>query len=103
MPSIPGGQYSFFATGENVNVVTTPDGSHLPPPIAGQFNLELVTSLSGPSGIPPGYQGVALQSADGRTIDLAQGDYGLRVTDGGSHTIWPEPGTIRSTAAGVRI
>src|SRR5260370_42141767 len=87
MPSIPGGQYSFFATGENVNVITTPDGSNLPPAIAGMFNLELVTSMSGPSGMPPGYQGVALESADGKTIDRVIGDYGVRVTGDGAHTI----------------
>src|SRR5271166_4009592 len=87
MASIPGGQYSFFASGENIKVVTTANGSHLPPPITGEFNLELVTSLSGPSGIPPGYQGVALESADGRTIDLVSGDYGVRVHGSGPDTI----------------
>src|SRR5215813_10387443 len=87
MASIPGGQYTFFAAGRPVNVVTTTDGSHLPPPIPSEFNLELVTSLSGPSGMPPGYQGVALESFDGRTIDLARGDFGISVGGGGPHTI----------------
>ena len=52
MASIPGGQYHFFASGQAVNVATTPDGTNLPPPVLGQFNLELVTSASDPPGIP---------------------------------------------------
>jgi Ca2+-binding RTX toxin-like protein len=87
MASIPGGQYTFFAAGPPVNVVITPDGSNLPPPIPGVFNLELVTSLSGPSSMPPGYQGVALASPDGKTIDLVSGDDGFKVLGGGPHTI----------------
>src|SRR6266404_1651923 len=87
MASIPGGQYSFFATGQAVNVVTTPDGTNLPPPVLGKFNLELVTSLSGPSGIPAGYQGVALMSADGSTIELAASNYGVRAFGNGAQTI----------------
>ena len=87
MASIPGGQYSFFAGGQAVNVVTTPDGTNLPPPVPGKFNLELITSLSGPSGIPAGYKGVALESADGKTIDLAAGNDGVRVVGSGPHTI----------------
>ena len=87
MASIPGGQYTFFAGGHAVNVVTTPDGTNLPPPVPGKFNLELITSLSGPSGIPAGYKGVALESADGKTIDLVSGNYGVRVVGGGPHTI----------------
>jgi Ca2+-binding RTX toxin-like protein len=87
MASIPGGQYTFFAAGQAVNVVTTPDGSHLPLPVPGEFNLELVTSLNGPSDLPTGYQGVALASPDGKTIDLVSGDDGFRVLGGGPHTI----------------
>src|SRR3984893_11934273 len=87
MASISGGQYSFFAGGQAVNVVTTPDGTNLPPPVLGQFNLELITSLGDPPGIPAGYQGVAMESADGRTMDLVAGNYGVRVGGGGPHTI----------------
>jgi hypothetical protein len=67
MASVPGGQYTLFANGSNANVVATPDGSGLPPPVAGQFNLELLTG-NGPSSIPPGYQGVAMLSPDGKTL-----------------------------------
>jgi Ca2+-binding RTX toxin-like protein len=87
MASIPGGQYTFFTAGQAVNVVTTPDGSHLPLPVPGEFNLELVTSLNGPSDLPTGYQGVALASPDGKTIDLVSGDDGFKVLGGGPHTI----------------
>jgi Ca2+-binding RTX toxin-like protein len=87
MASIPGGQYTFFAAGQAVNVVTTSDGTHLPPPILGDFNLALITSPSDPPGMPSGYQGVALESADGRIIDLLRGNYGVKIVDGGPHTI----------------
>jgi Ca2+-binding RTX toxin-like protein len=87
MASVPGGQYTFFAAGQPVNVVTTSDGTNLPPPILGDFNLELITSPTDPRGMPHGYQGVALESADGRTLDLLRGDYGVRIVDGGPHTI----------------
>jgi Ca2+-binding RTX toxin-like protein len=100
MASIPGGQYTFFATGQAVNIVTTPNGSHLPPAIPGEFNLELVTSLSGPSGLPAGCQGVALGSADGRTINLVTGDVALRVLGSGLHTI--TAGTGNDTIFGGR-
>jgi Ca2+-binding RTX toxin-like protein len=87
MASIPGGQYTFFAAEQAINVVTTSDGTNLPPPILGDFNLELITSPSDPPGMPPGYQGVALESADGRIIDLLRGNYGVKIVDGESHTI----------------
>src|SRR5712692_2233119 len=87
MASIPGGQYTFFTAGQAVHVATTPDGNNLPPPVLGKFNLEFVTSLSGPTGIPAGYQGVALMSPDGQTLNLASGNYGVRDTGNQAHTI----------------
>src|SRR5437660_1735594 len=87
MASIPGGQYHFFASGQAVNVATTPDGTNLPPPVLGQFNLELVTSASDPPGIPAGYQGVAVESAGGKTMELMAGNYGVRAFGSGAHTI----------------
>lgn len=83
MTSVPGGQFQTSANGEKVNVVTTPDGSHLPPPIGGEFNLEVVTSTGGSSDLPAGYQGVALLSDGGSTIEMAAGDYAVRVTGDG--------------------
>ena len=79
MASVPGGQYSFFADGKNVNVVATPDGSSMPPPLAGQFNLELLTSGFGSATPPMGYDGVAMMSPDGKTLTLATGDLGAQV------------------------
>src|SRR5207253_9521605 len=87
MASVPGGQYTFFANGSNANVVATPDGSGLPPPVAGEFNLELLISGHGSASIPPGYQGVAMLSPDGRTLDLTGGDYGVHVGGGGPQTV----------------
>src|SRR5258708_29577267 len=86
MASVPGGQYTLFANGNNMNVVATPDGSAMPPPVAGLFNLELLTG-SGSASIPAGYQGVAMLSPDGRTINMVAGDYGVQVAKGGPHTV----------------
>jgi len=43
MASVPGGQFTFFAANKPINAVFTPDGSSLPRPIHGDFNLEVVT------------------------------------------------------------
>ena len=80
MASTGGARYVFFANGENVNTVITADGNNLPQPIAGDFNLEVVLSLGGSTVTPLGYQGVALMSKDGRTLNMATGDYGVRDT-----------------------
>src|SRR5229473_3605339 len=81
MASIPGGQYNVLAQGgQQVNIVTTSDGNNLPPPILGQFNLEVITGGVIPPGLPPGYQGVAVLSDNGKTINMAYGDWALQVT-----------------------
>src|SRR5258705_8943863 len=81
MASIPGGQYNVLAQGgQQVNVVMTSDGNNLPPPILGQFNLEVISGGSVPLGIPDGYQGVAVLSNNGKTINMAYGDWALQVT-----------------------
>src|SRR5437762_3391517 len=87
MASVPGGQYTLFANGNNMNVVATPDGSGLPSPVAGLFNLELLTSGSGSASIPAGYQGVAMLSPDGNTMNLVAGDFGVQVNGVGPHTV----------------
>src|SRR3954447_18200860 len=92
MASIPGGQYNAFAQGgQQVNVVLTPDGSNLPPPIAGEFNLEVITGGIIPNGLPAGYQGVAVLSDDGHTINMAYGDWALQVN--GSATVYGGAGS----------
>src|SRR5215472_14672572 len=81
MASIPGGQYNAFAQGgQQVNVVMSPDGQNLPPPIPGEFNLEVITDGIVPPGIPPGYQGVAVLSDNGQTINMAYGGWALQIT-----------------------
>ena len=100
MVSIPGGQFTFFTGNEYVNVVPTPDGSGIPPAVAGQFNLELITSGHWGGTVPAGYEGVALLSGDGRTIELAAGDYGVLVTDNGPDTIIAGSGNDTIMAGG---
>ena len=68
MASIPGGQFTFFGSDKFVNVATTPDGSGLPPAVAGKLNLEMITSGHWDGSVPAGYQGVAVLSPDGRTL-----------------------------------
>lgn len=81
MASIPGGQFSFSAAHGSVNVVQTPDGTSLPSPVAGAFNLELVTSPQGTNyTLPAGYQGVALLSNGGQELDLLNGNINVAVT-----------------------
>jgi Ca2+-binding RTX toxin-like protein len=81
MASIPGGQYNAFTQGgQQVNVVMTTDGNNLPPPIPGEFNLEVITGGVVPPGLPPGYQGVAVLSDNGQTINMAYGNWALQLT-----------------------
>ncbi len=70
-------RFSFFTSSQSVNVGVTPDGSNPPPPVAGVFNLELVTSPAGTSyPAPPGYQGVAiLPGGTGQAVQLLSGDF----------------------------
>jgi len=83
MASLVGGHYAFFAQNENVNLVVAPDGTNLPPPVPQEFNLAVVLSLSGPTVVPVGYQGVALMAPNGRILVPAAGDYGVRDNGGG--------------------
>ncbi len=81
MATITGSQYSVYAPGgQQVNVVMTADGSNLPKAIAGEFNLEVITGGVIPSGLPAGYQGVAVLSDNGQTIDMAYGNWALNLT-----------------------
>src|SRR6266550_1717638 len=69
----------YFAPGLPLNLVYTATGSTLPAPMPGQFNLELFNNGTGTGSVATasGYQGVALVTADGRTVSLLHGDYGL--------------------------
>jgi hypothetical protein len=84
--SIAGSQFVFGAA-ETVKLVYNPSGdpANLPPPIGGDFNLELTTHSVG--GIPTGYAGVAMvtpESATGpNTLNMLFGDYGVTDTASG--------------------
>jgi hypothetical protein len=86
----PGSQYIFFAPGQAVNIVVTPDGNNLPLGVAGKFNLELVTSPpADPSSFSiaytRGYQSAALLTGGtGQTVQLLSGNYGISDTGGGN-------------------
>ena len=74
--------------GQAINVVTTADGTNLPPPIGGEFNLEVVTSPHGTSyPLPLGYQGVALLSDQGHALNMLTGNYAVWANGDGSDTI----------------
>ncbi len=79
----------YFAPGLPLNLVYTATGSTLPAPMPGQFNLELFNNGTGTGSVATasGYQGVALVSADGRTVSLLHGDYGA-VDNGAGNTIF---------------
>ncbi|HTT81402.1 MAG TPA: hypothetical protein VMF86_17155, partial [Stellaceae bacterium] len=87
MASIPGSQFNFYAAApEAINVVFSPDGSNLPPPTPGVFNLEVLTQSVSVSGPAPGYQGVAEVTGDS-TLNMLFGDYGVVDTTGGDTII----------------
>ncbi|MGC2523774.1 MAG: hypothetical protein WA417_14240, partial [Stellaceae bacterium] len=88
MASIPGGQFTFAAAHQAVNLVVTASGASLPPPIPGDFNLEVITSPFGTSyPLPPGYQGVALLSEGGHDLNILRGSYGVTVAGNGADTV----------------
>jgi Ca2+-binding RTX toxin-like protein len=88
MASIPGGQFTFSAVHQPVNLVVTASGASLPPPISGDFNLEVITAPIGTSyPLPPGYQGVALLSQGGYGLDMLRGSYSVAVTGSGADTV----------------
>jgi hypothetical protein len=80
MASIAGSQFVFSAP-QPLNLTPTTDGSGLPPPIGGSFNLELITAPSGNNfPIPRGYQGVALLD-NATTLTMLHGNYEVSDTD----------------------
>lgn len=102
MASIAGARYAFFSQEERVNVVYTADGSNLPVARHGEFNLEVILSLTATPTVPSGYQGVALMSPDGSTLELATGNYGARDTIGGAAVETIIGGTGNDTIDGGR-
>ena len=97
--SIIGGQYQVVAPGgQQLNVVMTKDGNNLPAPISGEFNLEVITDGVVPAGPAAGYQGVAVLSDDGQTINMAYGDWALTLTGQSDPTVIGGTGNDTITA-----
>jgi Ca2+-binding RTX toxin-like protein len=86
---VPGSQYVFFAPDQPINVATTTDPNNPPPPVPGDFNLEVVVNATGTGSYAtaPGYQGLAIRSTDGHTLTMLHGDYGA-VDNGAGNTIF---------------
>jgi hypothetical protein len=82
-------QYVFFAPGQAMNAATTTDPNNPPPPIPGDFNLEVVVNATGTGSYAtaPGYQGLAIRSTDSHTLTMLHGDYGA-VDNGVGDTIF---------------
>lgn len=89
MASISGSHFVALAA-EPVKIVETSNGSHLPPPVAGDFNLEVWTGSGRPPNSPaPGYNGLAVLGPGGTAITLVSGSYEIRdiATGGGTDTL----------------
>jgi len=95
--SASGSLLAFFADGATINIVLTTNGTGVPAPISGDFNIEIFTSIVG--GIAPNYQASAfIQGAQlispntveagsiASTEQLLNGNYML-VDQTGSETI----------------
>ncbi|HTV89390.1 MAG TPA: hypothetical protein VME41_10280 [Stellaceae bacterium] len=91
MASIPGSQFVYGAS-QPVNLVSNPSGgtATLPPPISGDFNLEVVT-VSGVTSIPSGYAGVAEVANDtpsgANSVTMLLGNYGVSDVESGDTII----------------
>jgi len=95
MASVPGGKYSFAAV-QPVNLVLTPNGNNVPPPIAGDFNLEIFTSTNGT--LAAGYQGSAF--APGGAFDANGNVLAPSITLGSGAFAVDDTGNSDSITAG---
>jgi len=95
MASVPGGKYSFAAV-QPVNLVLTPDGNNVPPPIAGDFNLEIFTATNGT--LAAGYQGSAF--APGGKFDASGNVLAASITLGSGAFSVDDTGGDDSITAG---
>ena len=100
MASVPGSHYDVYAGSRSVNIGMTADPNNVPTPVAGDFNLEIVTTATGTGSFAtaPGYQALAILSSDGETFTALHGDY--NATDaGGNHLISLGDGNMSVTGA----
>ncbi|HEU0219059.1 MAG TPA: calcium-binding protein [Stellaceae bacterium] len=103
MATIPGSQFTATAPGQPVNVVETTTGTGLPPTVPGAFNLEVfVGDPNNAPPIDPGYQGLAVLSPNGHTIDLIQGSFAI-TDDGDTITAHGAHETISGGASFVNL
>src|SRR5690348_1872594 len=100
MASVPGSHYNIFAGSQTVNFGVTSDPNNVPPPVAGDFNLEVVTNASGTGSFSTasGYQGLAVLSNSGVVFTAEHGDYGL-IDSGGSDSIFAGDGNLQIQGA----
>jgi Ca2+-binding RTX toxin-like protein len=87
MASIPGSHYDIFAPKQSVSFGVTADPNTLPPPVSGDFNLEVITNASGTGSFATaaGYQGLAILSTNGNVLTALHGNYG--VVDAGANDL----------------
>src|SRR5260370_37128674 len=87
MASIPGSRYDVFVnSSQTINFGVTSDPNNVPPPVGGDFNLEVIVNATGFNqgyATASGYDGLAVLSNDGHTLTLAHGNF--RVVDSGSN------------------
>ena len=95
MASVPGSHYSIFAGNQVVNFGFTADPNNVPAPVAGDFNLEVITNASGTGSFATfsGYQGLAVLSNSGSVFTAEHGDYGVQDT-GGNDSIFAGDGNV---------
>lgn len=101
MATIPGSQFTATAS-LPINVVETTTGTGLPPTVPGAFNLEVyVGSTASAPSVTPGYDGLAVLTPGGFTIDLVSGSYA--VTDNGSGDTLNVDGTNETVIGGANF
>src|SRR6267154_1118043 len=95
MASIPGSHYNVFVSNQIVNFGMTTDPNNVPAPVAGNFNLEVITNASGTGSFSTasGYQGLAIISTNGSVFTAAHGSYGVQDT-GGNDSIFAGDGNV---------
>jgi len=95
MASLPGSHYNVFAGNQIVHFGVTTDPNNVPAPVAGNFNLEVITNASGTGSFSTasGYQGLAVLSTNGSVFTAGHGDYGIQDT-GGNDSIFAGDGNV---------
>jgi Ca2+-binding RTX toxin-like protein len=95
MASVPGSHYNVFAGNQIVNFGVTTDPNNVPAPVAGDFNLEVISNASGTGSFSTasGYQGLGVISTNGSVFTAGHGDYGVQDT-GGNDSIFVGDGNV---------